>query len=71
MSGAHAAWNPYGYAAVTSLGAGNLTDRFAFATKMGVREVDIWMNLNLGYTCEDAVGNTCWWDQLANWLKTP
>ena len=49
----------------------NLTTRFDFATRMGVREVNIWMNTALGDTCEDARGEVCWWDQIAAWLKAP
>jgi hypothetical protein len=51
--------------------AKNLTARFAYATEMGVREVDIWMNTALGDTCADAEGDGCWWDQIAAWLKAP
>ena len=49
----------------------NLTKRFDFATRMGVREVDIWMDLAIGDTCDDVRGGDCWWNQVKTWLQTP
>ena len=49
----------------------NLTKRFEFATRMGVREVDIWMNTAIGDTCDDSRGDECWWKQIKTWLQAP